>query len=165
MKLRILFPILFLIVFYIGCATGYHKSGFTGGFDETQLSKNVWKINFSGNAFTRQIRTQDYLMLRNAELTKENGYKYFSVIKEKSEIQTSIYSSSPTSTTFGNYGNGSFYSTTQQSGGGITTLEKPSSENTIIMLNEKPNNSSIIYDPEFLINSIKGKYPEEFGDK
>ena len=77
MKLRILFPILFLIVLHIGCATGYQKEGFGGGFNETQLSKNVWRIHFRGNAFIRKDKTQDFLMLRNAELTKKMGINIF----------------------------------------------------------------------------------------
>ena len=88
------------------------------------------------------------------------------MIKEKSEIETYTFQDSPTFYTDGVYdGMGTFYSQTRQLGGGTTTFKKPRSENTIIMFNEKPNNSGIIYDPEFVINSIKGKYPGEFGDK
>jgi hypothetical protein len=37
----------------VGCATGYQAQGFTGGFDETQLSPNVYRVTFKGNGYTR----------------------------------------------------------------------------------------------------------------
>ena len=67
----------FLLSFLIACATPYQKSGLGGGFIETQLSQNVWKINFNGNKFTKMSRATDYCFLRRAELALDNGYKYY----------------------------------------------------------------------------------------
>ena len=77
------------------------------------------------------------------------------MVKEKSGLETEIYHSTPLRA----------INTLESEFGEITMYKKPSSQNTIIMFNDKPQNSGIIYEPEFIINSIKAKYPREFGDK
>jgi len=64
----------------VGCATGYQKqSGWfsKGGYKETKIQDDVYKVDFSGNAYTSKSRTQDLCLLRCAELALENDYKYF----------------------------------------------------------------------------------------
>ena len=36
-----------------GCATAYQPEGLTGGFDETQLDRNVFRVSFKGNGLYR----------------------------------------------------------------------------------------------------------------
>jgi hypothetical protein len=155
MKLKVLFSVLILIVLQIGCATTYQKDGFTGGFTEIQLSENVWRISFRGNAFTGSEKTQDFLMLRNAEITIEKGYKYFVIKTESTEIDTSIH------TTPGHFN----FVTNSQTGGTMNVYNKPRSQNIIILFKEKPQNLGILYDPEIIINSIKTKYHGDFQGK
>jgi len=62
------------------CATGYQSSGFTGGFKDTQLAPDVFRVSFSGNGFTSSDRVQDFALLRAAELTLANDARYFAVI-------------------------------------------------------------------------------------
>jgi hypothetical protein len=155
MRLRIIFLVSTLSIFQISCATTYQKDSFTGGYDETQLSGNMWRVGFKGNAFTGTTKNQDFLMYRNAELTKEKGYKYFLVKSESSDVETSIH------TTQGYYD----FVTKSQTGGTIQTYNKPSSQNTIIMFKEKPQSAYMVYEPEIIINSIKAKYPSDFKDK
>jgi hypothetical protein len=152
--IKLLLPI--LIVLQIGCATTYHKGGFMGGYDETQLSENVWKVGFKGNMYTDMTKTQDFLMYRNAELTKEKGFRYFGVKSESSDVETSISSTQGYLDPISN----------MYSGGTIDTEHRPRSQNTIIMFKEKPQNTYVVYDPEIIINSIKIKYPSDFqGDQ
>lgn len=61
------------------CATGYHSSGLTGGLTQTQLSSRVYQVRFQGNGYTSQERTSVFLLRRCAELTLENGFRYFSL--------------------------------------------------------------------------------------
>ncbi len=82
-------------IFIGGCATPYQKSGLGGGFIETQLSQNVWKINFNGNQFTKMRRATDFCLLRGAELALENGYKYFTVLNENSHTESSTVTTQP----------------------------------------------------------------------
>ena len=84
-------------IFLGGCATSYQKSGFSGGFSETQLSENVWKVHFRGNAKTTMERATDFCLLRSAELTLENGYKYFAIVDENSSTKSSTFSTPSTS--------------------------------------------------------------------
>jgi hypothetical protein len=59
------------------CATAYQRDGFTGGFSETQLDENVWRVTFEGNGYTREQRAEDFALLRSAELTLEKGFYAF----------------------------------------------------------------------------------------
>jgi hypothetical protein len=59
------------------CATGYKSDGFVGGYSETQLDENVFKVAFRGNGYTRQDRAADFTLLRSAELALKSGYSYF----------------------------------------------------------------------------------------
>ncbi len=70
---------LFLIfsIILISCSTPYQKSGFTGGFSEYQLDKDIFKVKFRGNAFTDLDTTKKYSLVRAAEITLENGGDFF----------------------------------------------------------------------------------------
>ena len=38
-----------------GCATSYTKENFfTGGFSDSQLAENVFRIDFAGNKYTKK---------------------------------------------------------------------------------------------------------------
>ncbi len=154
------------LLLYFGCATNYQNAGFSGGFSETQLSENVWRVNFRGNGYTRMERSTDFALLRCAELTIDNGYKYFLIINENSSIDTTSYTTPLQSHTTGQvhgYGNFATYSgTTSYTGGQTYTFKKPQTQNTIAMVHEKPENVSIVYEAQFIINSIKKKYSSEF---
>ena len=82
-------------VFIGGCATSYQKDGFTGGFSETQMSENVWRVHFKGDGFTSMEKATDFCLLRSAELTVENGYKYFSLMEENSSNKQKTFTSTP----------------------------------------------------------------------
>ena len=62
-------PVLVLVtvIGLTSCATGYQKQGFTGGFDETRLDRNIYRVAFKGNGFTSQERAADLVLLRCAE--------------------------------------------------------------------------------------------------
>lgn len=61
----------------LGCATGYHGSGLTGGYEETQLSEDTYQIRVQGNAYTRDSRVSQFLLRRAAELTLEHKQRWF----------------------------------------------------------------------------------------
>lgn len=80
MRYRILLGILVLACG--GCATGYHSTGMTGGFEETRLNDRTVQVRFQGNGYTTQNRTQSFLLRRCAELTLESGRRWFSLGSE-----------------------------------------------------------------------------------
>ncbi|HEV7427317.1 MAG TPA: hypothetical protein VGQ46_13205 [Thermoanaerobaculia bacterium] len=71
-----------IIVFCIlaaGCATQYRPSdeSITGGFSETQLAPDTWRVLVEGNSFTSRRHAEQFLMRRCAELALEQGKRYF----------------------------------------------------------------------------------------
>ncbi len=153
--------IAFVVLFLQGCATTYQKSGFSGGYSETQLDENVFNVSFRGNGYTGRERVADFTLLRSAELTIENGYKYFAIIDANSYTSHSTYTTPTTSHTtgsaygYGNYAYGS--ATTTTTGGQTYNISKPSSSNTIVCFKEKPE-SVYTYNAEFIFKNIRNKY-------
>jgi hypothetical protein len=62
-----------------GCATQYRPSdeSITGGFSETQLAPDTWRVLVEGNSFTSRRHAEQFLMRRCAELALEQGKRYF----------------------------------------------------------------------------------------
>ncbi len=148
--------ILSICLFLVSCRTPYQSTGFTGGFSETQLSENMFKVNFRGSGFTSRERVNDFNLLRCAELTKQNDYNYFVIIgnSEHTNVSTSTMPTY-TKTKVSVYGNtGEARSTT--TGGQTITFRKPSNSNTIVCYKDKPE--GISYNAGFIIKSIKKKY-------
>ncbi len=132
-----------LCVLYVSCATPYQGKGFRGGFSETQLSENVFRVYFRGNGFTPQERAEDFTLLRSAEVAMEHGYPYFIIVDENSTVATTGAITTPTQsyTTATATGVGSTaYGTAQTStvGGHTFFVRKPSTRNTIACFKEKP---------------------------
>jgi hypothetical protein len=156
--------IILLSILLSGCATSYQSSGSTGGYSETQLDENVFKISFRGNGFTGRERVADFALLRSAELSLQNGYKYFVVIDENSYTSNSTYTTPTTSNTTANvYGSGNYAyanATTTTYGGQTYNVSKPSSSSTIVCFKEKPENT-FSYNASFIYKNITKKYSIE----
>lgn len=151
-----------LIVFIASCSTRYQPDGFTGGYEEVQLSENIFSVTFSGNGYTKKQKAVDFCLLRCAELTKENGFEYFSIINQNNDVTNTSYTSPSSSVTTGSvnsYGQVNAYTNTY--GGQTYNFSKPSTNNTILMHKNKPNEGTA-YNASFLIKSIGGKYGIEF---
>ena len=143
-----------------GCATSYQKDGFfslSGGYSETQLDKNVFKVSFSGNGFTSRERATNLTLLRSAELTLENGYQYFAIIEANSYTSNSAYTTPATYNTTGRYDSGGYSATTTKKGGQTYNISRPSTSNTIVCFKEKPE-TIFTYNASFIHKSIKAKY-------
>jgi hypothetical protein len=95
-KLVILFAVTTLLW---GCATGYRQQGLTGGFSESQLRENIFKISFEGNAYTSSGQAADYCLLRSAEVAMENGFSYF-VIAQSQGASSNSFRPKVTNTVF-----------------------------------------------------------------
>ncbi|HKO59464.1 MAG TPA: hypothetical protein VJ276_26590 [Thermoanaerobaculia bacterium] len=61
------------------CATQYRSSdtSLTGGFTEIRLAPNQWRVLVEGNGFTTRGEAEQFLLRRCAELTLEQGKRYF----------------------------------------------------------------------------------------
>lgn len=146
---------------FISCATKYQKVGFSGGFSETRLAPDVFRVSFSGNGHTRSERAQDFVLLRAAELTLQNGYRYFKVLDGRDEVTTQTVTLPGSSYTTANataYGNSVYGSaTTTYTPPQNINIYKPSS-GLMIRCFATPPKEGGVFDAQFIANSIRGKY-------
>jgi len=158
------------VLLLAGCAlispipTPYGPYGNTGGYGETKIQDNVFKVAFSGNAYTSSGQVENFALLRSAEVTIENGYRYFVIVDRGTETQTDTKVWSSPDFVFGGKETHS------------RTDHKPRAWLTIQCFKEKPENSStIIYDAGQVRDNIKTQYrlagvfrpgsePDGFGD-
>jgi hypothetical protein len=49
----------------------------SGGYSETKLEDNRWRVSFAGNSLTSRATVETYLLHRAAELTVAQGYDWF----------------------------------------------------------------------------------------
>jgi hypothetical protein len=118
------------------CATKYQPMGRTGGFTETRLAENIYRINFSGNGFVGSSTVTDYATLRAAELTLESGYLFFTVPEAEDTVSMDVVGSNDN----------------------VSTYHKPRSDLTIVMHKTKPDHDGIVYDAEYVKQSIRTKH-------
>lgn len=150
------------------CVTTYQPVGFTGGFSETQLGENVWRVTFHGNGYTREERAEDLALLRSADLTLEKGYTHFALASSRSNTKTETYTTPSTSYTTGSvYSSGNYATgnaTTYTTGGDTDSVSKPSSSNIVVMFKGKPDVQGMVYDAKFICQSIGQKYQATCGE-
>lgn len=147
----------------IGCSTPYQAYGLRGGFEETQLAPNAWRVSFTGNGFTGSEEVQDYVLLRSAELAMKTGYGYFGVTSENSRmVPLGTYTAPSTTTTSGSArfyrGTVTGQSTAVNYGGMSAAFGYPTANNVVVMFKEKPDTSDLIFDAAFICRSIGTKY-------
>ena len=163
-SMKRVFSCFLVILLSSGCATGYHRQGFAGGYDESQLKADIFRVTFKGNAFISPEKVQDYLLLRCAELTIDNGFSYFIILSEsdgmdvsgytmptevssrsstsgRGDFSADIYSYSPSMATVEGTGRYSGRTTTQTTitGGQTYYYSKPRSTVFIKCFKEKPS--------------------------
>jgi hypothetical protein len=66
-----------LAVLVAGCAPTYRPSGINGGYGETRLDTNVFRVNYQGDIHQKQSDTDEMALLRSAEVAEQNGFAYF----------------------------------------------------------------------------------------
>lgn len=157
-----------LFLALIGCATGYHPAGLSGGFSELQLADDIYIVKFNGNGFTSMDRAFQFALRRSAELTKERGFKYLKIVDSSSNVNRSYHRTPVTANTtsntnasiYGSYGHGSYNAfgnsttntTTTFSGGEVYTIERPETYITIRLLKSKENG---VLDADIILSNFK----------
>jgi hypothetical protein len=80
-----------------GCATPtpYQplqvRGATTGGFSETRISSDRYRVNFQGNLSTDRDTVERYLLYRAAEITRDQGYDWFALADRDTERQVREY--------------------------------------------------------------------------
>jgi hypothetical protein len=159
------------VLLLAGCAiptptpTPYQPKGFSGGYSDVQLDKNVFRVSFRGNGFTSRDRAEELALLRSAELTLKSGFTHFIIVDGRSSSQYGAFTAPTMSTTTGStslYGNTAFGSATTTTTGGQTFMvRKPSVTNTIVCFDGKPNVNALVFDAQFVFTSLAKKYEAE----
>ena len=75
-----------VLLFFWGCATPYQPKGLLGGYSSEPLGNDMLDVRFEGNQNTSQEQVNNYLLYRCAELTIENGFKYFVILVNESHF-------------------------------------------------------------------------------
>jgi hypothetical protein len=143
------------------CATSYQSTGFAGGYTDTQLAPDAFRIGFQGNGFTSSDRAQDFALLRAADVTLSHGFRYFGIVNEANSGTMSsitVPGQSYTSASVTGYGNSAY-------GTAVTTfvpptsipIFKPKSGLLIRCFADRPE-GAYVFDARFLSNSIRTKY-------
>lgn len=169
MRIMVIIVVSFAV---FACSTQYKPQNFSGGYSSTQLDTNLFQVSFNGNAYISREKANDFALLRSAEISVENGFKYFVLINSKETNEQGAYTTPQTSTTYGTsntygdvqgYGNQASFNantygsaTTTTSGGQTYIFTKPSTTNTVLAFKNKPDGFS--YNAEFIIKSLKTKY-------
>lgn len=152
-------PSTFLVVCLSACATAYQHDGFGGGFSETQLDENVWRVTFRSNAFTSELRAQDFALLRSAELALENGYTYFTLTDSSPKKETGDFTipSSSHITVYGSdyrtYGN----TPLRTYGEGTVSAARPSITKIAVMFKDKPDSQDMGYNASLVCQFLGEK--------
>ena len=119
-----------LIMTLMGCATGYHPDRFNGGYTQFKLSADVYRVSFSGNAYTSSEQANQFALRRAAEIATEKGSRYFKVLTSSSMMNRNASKTPLMANTY----YGSSNSITTYSGGDTLITEKPSAVITIKLL-------------------------------
>lgn len=130
-----------------GCATGYHAKGFTGGFSDTLLAPDMFRIRFAGNGFTDAERVSDFAMLRAADTSMDLGCGWFGVINETDGASTSTLTLS--SAGWNRHGGWGFSNT--------VPVVKPNTS-LLVKCTRSPPPDAELFDARFVARSIRAKY-------
>lgn len=138
------------VVIISACATTYKSGTFAGGFSETQLYKNVWRVTFRGSAISSLDQVDELALLRSADLTLSNGYRFFAlagrrpVFGSTSNVPVTPELIDPDSL-----------------GGQKASIFGQSVVNTVVMFKEKPTIQETFYDAALICNSLGPKHEAE----
>ncbi len=154
----------FISLVLMGCATGYQKDGLGGGFKDTKISEDLYRISFQGNAYTDRQQAADYALLRAAEVTTENGFNYFAILDEREGSQTIHYVSPSSTDVKGTFRGNQFSGTTTQTGGQSYLFNLPNQRFIIRTFKTKPGIEGIVYDANEVITNLRQQYGIKKGD-
>jgi hypothetical protein len=143
-----------------GCATSYQSKGLMGGYSETQIAPDVFRVSFGGNGYTSGERAQDFTLLRAAELTLQHGFRYFVIVDEKNTTKVSISTTPGYAYTSGSFYRGRYVSSSVYSPPTVHASERPQSGLLINCYVEKPALNNVL-DADFLQKSLTRKYGME----
>lgn len=79
------------------------KPGAYNGYSETLIEQDRARVTFAANSITDRETVETYLIYRAAELTKEKGYDYFTLVERDTDARVRLSGTS-------SFGGSSFFS-------------------------------------------------------
>ncbi|TAK84194.1 MAG: hypothetical protein EPO20_15080 [Betaproteobacteria bacterium] len=77
-----------------GCATPYQSKGLAGGYGDSRIDVDTFRITFTGNGYTDTTTVENYFLFRAAEVAKANGFDWFMVgddrLSRRGHLETEI---------------------------------------------------------------------------
>lgn len=86
-------PALAALAFLGACATStpyQQASNNDRGYNQQQIEQDRWMVSFSGNSLTDRQTVETYLLYRAAELTTQNGYDHFRMVRRATDADSSL---------------------------------------------------------------------------
>ena len=152
------------------CATPYGKYGIAGGYTDSRIDENTFSISVDTNGFTNQQTTSMHALYRAAELTVENGFDYFFIVRDANtptSMAMAIPGSSTSNTTITASGSTAYARTTATST--PTTVVPMVFPNSSIVIKSfkgtKPEGSTNAYDARAVIKYLGPQIGVEQGKK
>ena len=68
-------------------------AGYQGGYTESRLENDRYRVSFKGNSLTNRETVENYLLFRAAELTLQNGYDTFTIVNRDTDKDSRLRSS------------------------------------------------------------------------
>ncbi|HXV19337.1 MAG TPA: hypothetical protein VD883_04590 [Candidatus Omnitrophota bacterium] len=154
--------LLLSVLLAAGCATGYQKQDMWGyGYHETKLQDDVYRIDFEGGADSEMTQIKDFALLRCAEFSIQNGYKYFVILERTADNKVSVVETPGYE--FDDY----YYDPVRpyilrpryRRPTTYSVFTEPSVSNIIQGYRERPTNvNNLVYDAQKILENLKGKY-------
>lgn len=138
-----------------GCASGYRPAGLGGGYSDSPLGNGMYRVSYTGNAYTDPGYAADMAMLRAAEVALAGGYRYFSIVQSGNDSRVGSYTAPSTVNVTNLPAIGSGYQTISVTGGQTTVFSKPSSNMIIKGHKEKREHT---FSARRVISSTKVNY-------
>jgi hypothetical protein len=63
----------------------------SGGYSESRIETNRWRVTFTGNSLTSRETVEGYLLYRAAELTLDQGNDWFSIVDRETNRDRRTY--------------------------------------------------------------------------
>lgn len=131
-----------------------------GGYSETRLAPNVYRVTFTGDGFTPPVVATDYALLRSADLALQQGFSHFAIVSGADQVQlgTTATPSTTAVTGYQQLGN-TLYETRTTRPGTTYTTAMPSSTNTIVLFKGKPADQTVlVYDARDIYEQLTTRY-------
>jgi hypothetical protein len=71
--------------------TPYQPAVYGEGYGEQQLERGRYRVWFAGNTVTPRATVENHLLYRAAEATVETGHRWFRIIDQDTEAETTYY--------------------------------------------------------------------------